>query len=161
MATRSRIVFGSVGASVLVVAMAATLLWLHMPDITAPAGSVNDYAALVSHLQAAQATVIPQPAPQTKLWDNAAAYSILLNGERVEVYQFNTTREATIAAGQMSADGSQQRTGPFSMAEFEWIAPPHFFRVNRVIALYVGRSDAALIPLHQVMGAPFAEERGW
>ncbi len=91
---------------------------------------------------------------------HTAACTILLNGERVDIYQFNTTFDATTAAGQMSADGSQQRTGPFSMAEIDWVAPPHFFRVNRVIAMYIGRSDAALIPLHQVMGAPFAEEKG-
>lgn len=156
------IILGSVGAVVVALALVATLLWAHAfggPG-SAPDGSVNDYTSLVSHLQATGAMVIPQPAPQTKFWGNATAYTVLLNGERVDVYQFNTTLDATSAAGQMSADGSQQRTGPFSMAEIDWVAPPHFFRANRVIAIYIGRSEAALTPLHQVMGAPFAEERG-
>ncbi len=156
------IILGSVGTAAMVLALVATLLWLRASGGpgSAPGESVNDYTSLVSHLQATGAVVMPQPAPQTKFWKNGAAYTILLNGERVDIYQFNTTFDATTAAGQMSADGSQQRTGPFSMAEIDWVAPPHFFRVNRVIAMYIGRSDAALIPLHQVMGAPFAEEKG-
>lgn len=163
MARRISIILGSAGAIAVVLALVAMLLWLRTPGApgSAPEGSVNDYATLVSHLQARGALVIPQPAPQTKFWDNATAYTILLNGEPVDVYQFNSTFDATVAAGQMSADGSQQRTGPFSMAEIDWIAPPHFFRVNRVIAMYIGRSDAALIPLRQVMGAPFAEGKAW
>ncbi len=154
-------ILGSVGAVAVVVALVASLFWLRASGGpgSAPSGSVNDYTSLVGHLQATDAIVIPQPAPQTKFWSNATAYTILLNGERVDVYQFNTTLDAASAAGQMSADGSQQRTGPFSMAEIDWVAPPHFFRANRVIAIYIGRSDAALIPLHQVMGAPFAEEK--
>ncbi len=128
---------------------------------TSHGGPVRDYVSLVDHLRAAGAIVMPQVAPTTKFWQNADAYTVLVNGERVDVYQFADVNSAMQAAAQISDGGGARQTGPNSAEMIDWVAPPHFYRADRVIALYIGRSEHALVPLQQVMGVPFAEERGW
>jgi hypothetical protein len=74
-----------------------------------------------------------------------------VNGEDLQVYEFATAADAERAAAQVDARGSTIGT-----TQMSWMAPPHFYRNGRVIAIHLGSSSAARAALERVMGKPFA-----
>jgi hypothetical protein len=75
-----------------------------------------------------------------------------VDGEDVQTFEYASEEDARAEAARVSPDGSTIGTTIVA-----WVAMPYFFRVGRVLALYVGDNQAALAPLEAVMGAPFAE----
>ena len=78
---------------------------------------------------------------------NAPATRVQVNGATVTVFEFAATGEAAAAAALV----------PDILSRTRWAAPPHFYRGNRLIALYVGSDSNVLGPLQRLLGAPFAE----
>ena len=76
----------------------------------------------------------------------APATRVQVNGGTVTVFEFATTAEADAAAALV----------PDILSRTRWTAPPHFYRGNRLIVLYVGSDPNVLGPLQQLLGAPFA-----
>jgi hypothetical protein len=77
--------------------------------------------------------------------------ALTVNGENVQVFRYPTTEAAGREAGQVSPDGSSVGTSMMS-----WMAPPHFYRKDNVIVLYVGGNGEVLRALQSVLGAQFA-----
>ena len=75
---------------------------------------------------------------------------ILVNGERVQVLDYGDADDPE-AAAQISADGSSIGTTMVS-----WVAPPHFFRTESAIVLYVGENHDVIDALTSVLGPQFA-----
>lgn len=73
-------------------------------------------------------------------------------GEPVELqlYSYESAAQAEADAAQIGPDGS-----PATMM-IDWLAPPHFFRAERLIVLYVGDNEQMLDLLTQVLGPQFA-----
>ena len=120
--------------------------------IVSHGGPVKDYVSLVDGLRAARATVDPagtlsQPffAPQGQL--------ISVDDQDVQAFEFASGDEADTVAETVSADGSSIGT---SMVR--WIAPPHFYKVGRLIVLYVGCDGDVVDVLEETMGPEFAED---
>jgi hypothetical protein len=145
------------------VALAVLLVSCAAPQQARGASPSCDQSCLAERLRAAGAWVSggdSLPAAGA-LWSNASGYVYMVNGERVTVYVFADTSAANTAALEVQDGGSQiVHQGLFggSMATIDWVAPPHFFKLGRLIALYVGSAQGTLLPIHQVMGSPFAEE---
>ena len=78
----------------------------------------------------------------------AAVYRI--DGGELQVYNYRSASAAAKEAGRVAPNGAIGGAMP------RWIAPPHFFRKGRVIAIYLGSSDKALKALTRVMGPQFA-----
>lgn len=72
--------------------------------------------------------------------------------EPMELQAFNyaDAKSASDDANQIEPSGS-----PRTM-QINWIAPPHFFRKERVLVIYVGSDANALGLLTELLGAPFA-----
>lgn len=68
----------------------------------------------------------------------------------VSVFEYASAAEAQADAANITPEGNTKTT------MIEWVAPPHFFRKDRVIALYVGSDPAVLQALTDVMGPQFA-----
>ena len=65
---------------------------------------------------------------------------ILVNGERVQVMDFGDAAALEAQAAGISPTGSSIAThGQASMVL--WVAPPHFFRTETAIVLYVGENS--------------------
>ena len=113
-------------------------------------GLVTDYVSFLDALRAAGATV--EPAGEiTQPFFSVEGNAITVSGEDVQVFQYTDAASASAEAGLVSSDGSSVGTTMVS-----WIASPHFYRVEKLIVLYVGDSDAVLDMLEQVLGAQFA-----
>ncbi|MDQ6713699.1 MAG: hypothetical protein M3Z28_11010, partial [Candidatus Dormibacteraeota bacterium] len=69
----------------------------------------------------------------------------------LQLFEYTSASAASADAKQVNSDGSGTSTTKIS-----WVAPPHFFRQGRVLALYVGSDPAVLSLLQSVLGAQFA-----
>ncbi len=76
---------------------------------------------------------------------------ITVNGSNVQVFEYATADEADAEAALVSPDGSSIGT---TMAS--WVAPPHFYKAEKLIVLYVGESEAIIDILESVLGPQFA-----
>ena len=73
------------------------------------------------------------------------------NGEDLQLYEFASAADAEQHAAQVDPRGSAIGTTRMS-----WLAAPHFYRKDRVIAIHLGSSAPVRAALQHVMGAPFA-----
>ena len=76
---------------------------------------------------------------------------ITVNGESVQVFEYADAAQADDEASQVAPDGSSIGT---TMAT--WIGPPHFYRADRLIVLYVGDDQSIMELLETVLGSQFA-----
>ncbi len=138
-------------------AVAALAVYFGWTSLTAP-----DTASVVRSLRAAGATVTEQPSSGGFSSLHGSPNHLLVNGQDVWMYEYPAPAVAEVDASGISADGSTFKTnlGPFGSAAVtvDYIAPPHFYKTGRVIALYVGRDAETLRLLRQVFGLPFAGE---
>jgi len=135
---------------------AALVVYFGWTSLTAP-----DIASVVDSLRAAGAAVSEQPSNGGFSFLHGSPHHLLVNGQDVWMYAYPAPAVAEVDASGISADGSTYHSGigPFgSAAVVDYIAPPHFYKTGRVIALYVGRDAEILRLLRQVFGPPFAGE---
>lgn len=122
------------------------------PDTTVASsdGAVTSAASLAAALRATGVTVedagmVEQP------FFTVPAHVYVVGGEDVQVYEFRTAAEAEQAARQVAPNG-----GTIGTASMSWMAPPHFFRHDRLIVNYLGRSESTLRALKRLLGPQFA-----
>lgn len=71
--------------------------------------------------------------------------------EDVQVYEFATAAEAEHAAGLVEPAG-----GTVGASSIAWMAPPHWFRKDRLVVNYLGSSEKTLAALRRLLGPQFA-----
>ena len=74
-----------------------------------------------------------------------------INGERVQVMDYGDAADLEDEVAGISPDGSSVGTHMVM-----WIGPPHFFRTETAIVLYVGESPTVIEALTKVIGPQFA-----
>lgn len=117
---------------------------------TSHGGPVKDYVSLVDNLRAQGATV--EPAGEiSQPFFSVQGYAIKVNGADVQAFEYADAASAEADAAKVSSDGSTIGT---SMVD--WVGPPHFYKVGRVIVLYVGDDQGVIDILQKVLGAQFA-----
>ncbi len=111
---------------------------------------VIDLTGLVDYLQAAGASVemagtVSQPffTPEGQV--------ITVNGQDVQVFEYQSESEAKAEANLVSPDGSSVGTSMMS-----WIATPHFYQSGKLIVLYVGDHIDTIELLDGVLGPQIA-----
>lgn len=117
---------------------------------TAPATNVTLDDSLAAKLRADGATVevgdaISQP------FFSPSGQILLVNGQEVQVFTYADTAVAEAEAAQVAPTGSSVGTNMLS-----WMATPHFYRNQNMIALYVGDDEATLAALERAFGPQFA-----
>jgi hypothetical protein len=70
---------------------------------------------------------------------------------QIQVFAFPAASAAAAAAATVSRDGTTIGTTIVT-----WVAPPHFYRSENLVVLYVGSDATVLSSLARVLGAPFA-----
>ena len=110
-----------------------------------------DQRALIAALQSRGAAVtIGGPVEHTPLFPVSGRY-LQVDSESVQVWEFASNGEAETAASGVIPDGA----GTATVRVF-WVAPPHFYRRDRLIALYVGSQSTLISSLTAIMGPQFA-----
>ena len=113
-------------------------------------GPVTDYISLIDNLRQAGATV--EPAGElTQPFFSVNGRVIVVNGGDVQVFEYADAVTAEAEAALVSPDGSSIGTSMVG-----WVASPHFYRVEKLIVLYVGDSETVTDVLESVLGKQFA-----
>ncbi|MFC1923594.1 SH3 domain-containing protein, partial [Chloroflexota bacterium] len=76
---------------------------------------------------------------------------ISVNGETVQVFEYSDVAQADDEAAQVAPDGSSIGT---TMAS--WVGPPHFYRAEQMIVLYVGDNQSVIELIESELGPQFA-----
>jgi hypothetical protein len=128
---------------------AAPLPFAPLPTPTARS-TITDYASLVA---AFKAQSIPAAAGEEISDPLFAVKKRMLNlpRARVAVIEYSTEAEAQAQATKISPSGNE-----IGNTIVDWVDMPHFYRVNRLVLLYIGRDDATLDLLARVLGPQFA-----
>ena len=77
---------------------------------------------------------------------------VLANGaEQIQVFTFPSADASAAAASRVSPDGATVGT-----TSINWVAPPRFYRSEKLVVLYIGRDEKTVAALRTVLGNPFA-----
>lgn len=118
-----------------------------------PAASSKDALTtsdLMDALASAGATVGEEDEIEQPFF-SVPGHVISVNGESVQVFEYADISQADAEAAQVSPNGSSIGT---TMAT--WIGPPHFYRAERLIVLYVGEDQSVMDLLETILGPQFA-----
>lgn len=125
-------------------------------------GPVTDHVSLVDHLRGRGLTVEIAGAVQQPFLRPPGTLLRLSGGDLqaptdVQSYNYDDTDLGTDGMQAAEADASQlgpDGSPPTMM--ITWVAPPHFFRKDRVIVLYTGTDQAVITVLTEALGPQFA-----
>lgn len=119
--------------------------------IAACGGNVSeDRSALIEAFRGAGAEVeVGDKIDQ--LFFSVEGQIIRLNGEDVQVFEYETAEIMESDSAQVAPDG-----GSIGTSMVTWVASPHFYRAGRIIVLYVGDNQSTIELLEGVLGAQFA-----
>ena len=124
------------------------------PDpVTSPPSGRPQTMAFVTSLRAHGATpqIIEEMRAESFPFFAARATRLDVQGENVYVFEYGSTVEAEVEARRISPDGSE-----IGATKVDWISDPHFYRSDRLIVLYVGRSADLRRLLGDVAGTQIA-----
>jgi len=111
---------------------------------------VQDEASFVKVLQEAGATVETGDSI-TQEFFSPEGHTVKVNGADLQVFEYESAEAMEKDASQVAPDG-----GSIGTSMVNWIDTPHFYKVGRVIVLYVGSDQTVLGLLNKVMGPQFA-----
>jgi len=152
--------FLAVVAAAIILIFAAFRVGLIIEKMSAPAPTpvpttshgelVTDYISLIDHLSATDASI--QPIGEiSQPFFSVKGLVIAIDGSDVQVFEYADADTVDADAALVSHDGSSIGT---TMAS--WVASPHFYKVERLIVLYVGENEDTIAILESVLGPQFA-----
>ncbi len=112
--------------------------------------TIQDQASLINALQAAGATVETGDSI-TQEFFTPEGQTVKVNGADLQVFEYESAEAMEKEASQVAPDG-----GSIGTSMVTWMAPPHFYKAGRIIALYVGDDKPLLDLLNKVIGSQFA-----
>ena len=115
-------------------------------------GKVYGYENLLEDLRA-KGTNVEVAGEIEQVFFSVKGKVIKVNGEDVQVFEYNSEDEANLQAGLVSRDGSSVGTSMIS-----WIDEPHFYEKGKIIVIYIGQNPTIKELLSSIFGEQFA---GW
>ncbi len=125
-------------------------------------GPVKDQASFVDALRRKGLKVdvtgsVEQPFLQTEGTTLTVSGGNLKEPAELQSFNYDDKDLGTNGLNAAAEDASQiDPNGNPRTARINWIAPPHFFRKERVIVIYLGRDTNALALLTELLGPAFA-----
>lgn len=111
---------------------------------------VDDIEGLANALRTAGATVESGDEVEQEFF-TAAGKILKVNGADVQVFVYDTAEAMEAEAAQVAEDG-----GSIGTSMVTWMGPPHFYKLGRMIVLYVGDDSTVKALLEGVFGPQFA-----
>lgn len=121
---------------------------LKSPKVSA--GSETSFASFLEALGTNGATVEPVEEIADSMF-SVPSKVISVNGEHVQIFEFQSTSEAQVASLTVSQDGTQ-----IGNNSVRWTNTPHFYTNGKIIVLYVGQNSDVIILLESLLGKQFA-----
>jgi hypothetical protein len=94
---------------------------------------------------------VGEMSPKTNGYFTVPSQEILVNGARVKAFEYSTSARADSDASLVSLEGQ-----PNPRAVIDWIGPPHFYKRERLIVVYIGCATAVIQALQDYLGPPVA-----
>lgn len=118
-------------------------------------GPVKDHVSLIDALRGKGWTVEPVGAVEQPFLQGMGTTLRISGGElqqpaELQSFEYDDLAVAASDAEQIDPDGNPRTT------MITWIAPPHFFRKEQVIVIYLGTDAAVLDALTELLGPQFA-----
>jgi len=136
------------------VAMAVGLAWLFAAcGAAANTGPVHDVASLQAHLRAQGARAELAGAVKHPFFV-VAGQIMVVNGQDIEVFQYADAKALAADTRNVGPDGCIGTVGGGMLDA--WVAPPHFYKSEGVMVIYLGSDAKMLQLLTSVMGKQFA-----
>lgn len=121
-----------------------------------PTSPITDLVSLIDNLREAGATVDTGDVTQQPCF-SVDVQVIAVNGNDVQVFEYEDTAAADAGAASISPDGFSINNATNNMTcQIGWVAPPHFYKASDLIVLYVGDSQAVIDLLELIVGPQFA-----
>ncbi|HJM89316.1 MAG TPA: hypothetical protein QF624_06780 [Dehalococcoidia bacterium] len=137
--------------SLAILALLFAALIVGCPDEPDPRPKAYD--AFVEELRS-RGAVVEEQGTLNQPFIPIAGRTLVIEGESVQVYEFEDGSVAATFAKGISADGSSFRSGD-NATIVDWIAPPHIHRSGPLLVIYVGSAPVTTI-LEVVLGAQIA-----
>jgi hypothetical protein len=112
--------------------------------------TVEDQASFLAALQASNAKVETGDSV-TQVFFSPEGRIVTVNGQDIQVFEYEGAEAMESEASQVAPDG-----GSIGTSMMMWMDVPHFYKVGRIIILYIGSDDQTLTLLQSIMGAQFA-----
>jgi Tol biopolymer transport system component len=120
------------------------------PTTSQPDGGSLDTQGFIDALVSAGATAVRESEIEQPFF-SVPGQIITVNGESIQVFEYADAAQADVDAGQVAPDG-----GSIGTTMATWVGPPHFYRAERLIVLYVGEDQSVIELLETVLGPQFA-----
>jgi hypothetical protein len=140
----------SLFAGLLLLAILVVACGSQTPADSSHGGPVTDYVSLVDALRAQGATVEPS-GDVSQPFFTVEGQVIRVDSQDVQVFEYADEAAADAEAELVAPDGSSVGTSMVS-----WVAPPHFYKVGRLVVLYVGDDATTIDLLEAVLGPQLA-----
>ena len=108
------------------------------------------HAELIAALRTSGATV-SAGGPIEQPFFSVPGRVVVVDGADVQVFEYRTVAAMEADAARIAPDG-----GSVGTTIVAWVEPPHFFRRDRVLVLYVGTRASVLSALSAALGPQFA-----
>jgi len=113
-------------------------------------GATVDYVSLIDNLRDVGAVVEPAGEIEQPFLSVPGRLIRVFGGD-VQVFEYADSAAARADLAQIGPDGSIAGT-----VSILWVAPPHFYRAERLIVVYVGDDPAIIGALDAVLGPQVA-----
>ena len=140
-------VLAVLGAAILSFALGAMAHGIPPESSTA---APHDYKTLVVQLKQSGLRVEKAGGLKQAFFTQKARVIRINPPGEAQVYEYADGRKAASEAARVNADGSIGTSMPM------WVAPPHFYRKDRLIVLYLGSDQSVLNVLSRLLGPQFA-----
>lgn len=111
----------------------------------------NELTKLVERLRAKGAAVKYESERVSQPFFTVKARILLVEDQAIQVFQY--ANDATVEAEAQRVDPTGMTVGS---SKISWMAPPHFYRRDKLIVLYVGNDSQVKSLLESVLGPQFA-----
>ena len=111
---------------------------------------VIDSAGLIAALNAADA-VREVGDPVMQEYFSVGGASVKVRETDILVFEYDSTETMEADASLVASDGSSIGTTMVT-----WVSTPHFFKVGRIIVVYIGDDAETLAQLQSLLGAQFS-----
>ncbi len=115
----------------------------------------TEYQALIDHLRASGAAVVTS-SDSVELPFSGTEQSIKVNGELVEIYIYDTAKDANADAAGISSDGQTIKEDKVILTINLTDAPPHFYKKDLLIVFYSGSTSTVITLLGSALGPQIA-----
>jgi len=111
---------------------------------------VTDYVSLIDYFRAAEIKVQAEGKVEQPFL-SVTGRVIKVHGEEVQVFQYSSAGAMEAQAAKISPDGRTVET-----SKIHWLGPPHFFKKEKLLVLYIGDESKTLKALEAALGRQFA-----